>query len=113
MPKAAERLFDSYANKDDPDMIGAEGFERLFTEAHIPLDGAMPLLLAWQLGEEEMAQITKEKWMKGMAELQCVVIDSFDLHVLTVACPLEYAPRVSSPSRLTSCTTSSFCPSRR
>jgi len=34
----------------------------------------MPLLLAWQLGETEMAKISKERWTEGMQELQCVVL---------------------------------------
>ncbi|KAI0031705.1 DUF298-domain-containing protein [Vararia minispora EC-137] len=68
--KATERLFESYADEDDPSVIGPEGFEHLFNDAQIPLDGPMPLLLAWQLSEAEMAKISKENWAKGMDELQ-------------------------------------------
>jgi hypothetical protein len=36
------------------------------------MEGVMPLLLSWQVSGTEMAKITKEQWMKGLSELQCV-----------------------------------------
>lgn len=40
------------------------------------MDGALPLLLAWQMEAKEMAKITKEEWAKGTANLKCVCIFS-------------------------------------
>lgn len=68
----ASQLFASYADEDDADVIGPEGFEQLCNEADIPLDGAMPLILAWLVKGSEMAKITRSEWDTGMAELQCV-----------------------------------------
>ncbi|EPQ58564.1 DUF298-domain-containing protein [Gloeophyllum trabeum ATCC 11539] len=34
------------------------------------MDGALPLILAWQLRTKEMAKITREEWVKGMTELR-------------------------------------------
>lgn len=65
-------LFSLYADADDPDVIGPEGFERLCNDADIPLEGAMPLILAWLVKGDEMAKITRREWETGMGELQCV-----------------------------------------
>ncbi|KAH9948111.1 DUF298-domain-containing protein [Amylocystis lapponica] len=35
----------------------------------ISLEGALPLLLAWQLNTSEMAKISKDEWEKGLHEL--------------------------------------------
>ena len=68
----AETLFSQFADEDSPDVIGAEGFERLCKEAQVPLDGALPLLLAWQFGSHEIAKISKQEWMEITAALRCV-----------------------------------------
>jgi DCN1-like protein 4/5 len=69
----AESLFSQFADEDNSDVIGAEGFERLCKEAQVPLDGALPLLLSWQFGSHEIAKISKQEWMEGAAALRCVV----------------------------------------
>jgi len=66
----AEALFSQFVDEDVPDVIGTEGFERLCNEAQVPLDGALPLLLAWQLDAHEMGKISKREWMEGTATLQ-------------------------------------------
>jgi DCN1-like protein 4/5 len=66
----AEALFSQFADKDIPDVIGAEGFEGLCSEAEVPLDGAMPLLLAWQFDSQEMGKISKQEWMGGTDSLR-------------------------------------------
>lgn len=65
----AEALFSQFADEDSPGVIGAEGFERLCSQAQVPLDGALPLLLSWQLDSQEMGKISKEEWMKAAAVL--------------------------------------------
>lgn len=69
-PERAADLFSQYADEDDADVIGPEGFEKLSTEAGISLEGALPLILAWQLGGTELAKIKKAEWEKGTAELK-------------------------------------------
>jgi len=66
----AGALFSQFVDEDSPDVIGAEGFERLCNQAQVPLDGALPLLLSWQLDSQEMGKISKEEWMKATAELR-------------------------------------------
>lgn len=63
-------LFAKYVDSDNADVIGPEGFERLCMEGGIPLEGALPLILAWQLDGKEMAKITKDEWVKGMGTLK-------------------------------------------
>lgn len=80
-------LFNDYVDPDTTDSsepaIGPEGFEKLCSDAQIPLDGALPLLLAWVLDAKEMAKITKDEWIKGTAALQYVL--STQAHRITVS----------------------------
>jgi len=66
----AETLFSQFVDEDVPNVIGTEGFERLCNKAKVPLDGALPLLLAWQLDAHEMGKISKREWMEGTVALQ-------------------------------------------
>lgn len=72
-PQRALELFKTYAEKDDKTVIATEGFERLCTDASIPFDGALPIILAWQMGAKEMGKITKDEWVKGTSSLRCVL----------------------------------------
>jgi len=65
-------LFNSYVDEDVPDVIGPEGFEKLCTDASMPMEGARPLIFAWQLQVEEMGKISKQEWVQGMATLRSV-----------------------------------------
>lgn len=67
---SAERLFDLYAEASDPQTMTAEGFERLCGDADIPMDGARPLLLAWQLNAKELGSFSRDEWTKGLEDLQ-------------------------------------------
>ena len=69
---AAVSLFDSYADPDDPTVIGPEGFERFCSDAEVSLEGALPLILAWQVNASEMAKINRPEWEKASSELRCV-----------------------------------------
>ncbi|TFK46010.1 DUF298-domain-containing protein [Heliocybe sulcata] len=69
-PKAAADLFAKYADPDDAEVIGPEGFETLCTDAGVQMDGAQPLILAWQLDAQEIAKIRREEWMKGTGALR-------------------------------------------
>ncbi|KAI0086212.1 Cullin binding-domain-containing protein [Irpex rosettiformis] len=66
----ANILFARYADEDDPEVIGPGGLERLCGDADIPLEGALPLILAWQFGASEMAKVKKNEWEKGTSMLQ-------------------------------------------
>ncbi|KAF8232283.1 hypothetical protein L208DRAFT_937295 [Tricholoma matsutake] len=69
-PQRSFSLFKSYADSDDPNVIGPEGYEKLCIDANLPLDGALPLILAWQLASKEMAKITKDEWTSGTESLK-------------------------------------------
>lgn len=71
-PAASTSLFSSYAAPDDPSVIGPEGFEQLCSDAEVSLEGALPLILAWQMGAGEMAKISKQEWEKTTADLRYV-----------------------------------------
>lgn len=70
--KHALDLFNSYVDEDVPDVIGPEGFEKLCTDASMPMDGARPLIFAWLLQVKEMGKISKQEWVQGMATLRSV-----------------------------------------
>ncbi|KAL5511890.1 hypothetical protein ACEPAH_5108 [Sanghuangporus vaninii] len=74
--KFAEQFFDSYAEASDPQNMTAEGFERLCGEANIPMAGAQPLLLAWQLDAKELGSFSRVEWTKGLQELQITSLES-------------------------------------
>ena len=65
----AKELFRKYEDEDTPGEIGPEGFERLCTDLEISLEGALPLVLAWQMHATEMAKFKESEWMQGCKEL--------------------------------------------
>ncbi|EKM83100.1 hypothetical protein AGABI1DRAFT_125579 [Agaricus bisporus var. burnettii JB137-S8] len=69
-PERALALFSVYADPDEPDVIGPDGFEKLCQDAGLSMDGPVPLLLAWQVEAKEMAKISKEEWTKGSIALR-------------------------------------------
>jgi DCN1-like protein 4/5 len=71
-PQRSLSLFKRYADSDNPNVIGPEGYTKLCTDADLPLEGALPLILAWQLGSKEMAKITKDEWTSGTDSLKLV-----------------------------------------
>ncbi|KAI0694154.1 DUF298-domain-containing protein [Cerioporus squamosus] len=66
----ARELFKTYEDPDSPGEIGPEGFEKLCTDLDISLEGALPLVLAWQLHATEMAKFKESEWMQGTGELR-------------------------------------------
>ncbi|KAF9821614.1 hypothetical protein IEO21_00460 [Rhodonia placenta] len=66
----AAALYSNYVDPDEPSVIGPEGFERLCSDMDISLEGALPLILAWQMKASEMAKITRSEWDVATAELQ-------------------------------------------
>ncbi|THV07975.1 hypothetical protein K435DRAFT_174751 [Dendrothele bispora CBS 962.96] len=68
-PAGSLQIFQQYCDEDDPDVIGPEGLEKLFNDAGISVEGAMPMILAWQLQASEMMKVTKEEWVRGTAGL--------------------------------------------
>jgi len=71
-PQRSLSVFQSYADNDNPNVIGPESFETLCTAANIPLDGSLPLILAWQMQAKEMAKISKDEWVKATESLKRV-----------------------------------------
>lgn len=69
-PQRSLSLFQSYADSDNPNVIGPESFETLCSAANIPLDGSLPLILAWQMQAKEMAKISKDEWVKATESLK-------------------------------------------
>ncbi|KAF7791290.1 hypothetical protein EIP86_002304 [Pleurotus ostreatoroseus] len=63
-PERVNELFDTYADADDPSVIGADGFIQLCTDTSIAMEGSLPLLLHWLLNAEDMMKIQKSEWDK-------------------------------------------------
>ena len=69
----ARKLFKAYEDPDTPGEIGPEGFEKLCADLDISLEGALPLVLAWQMHATEMAKFKESEWMRGTGELRYVL----------------------------------------
>lgn len=65
-----QSLFKAYADQDDVDTISAENFERLCTDANVPMDGPMPLILLWLTDAQDLGTIKRDKWTKAMQDSQ-------------------------------------------
>ena len=76
----ARKLFKTYEDADTPGEISPEGFEKLCGDLDISLEGALPLVLAWQMHSTEMAKFKESEWIQGTAELRCVYLQT-DLHL--------------------------------
>ena len=86
-PARAAALFATYADSDDPDVIGPDGFQQLCEDAQISMDGALPMILSWQLTSKEMMKISKAEWTAGTSALKCVsYTTSARFIVLIVSC---------------------------
>lgn len=68
-----QSLFEAYADEDEADTISAENFERLCTDANVPMEGPMPLILLWHLDAKDLGTIKRGQWTKAMHDSQCVV----------------------------------------
>ncbi|KAI0781378.1 Cullin binding-domain-containing protein [Trametes elegans] len=77
----AKQLFKTYEDPDTPGEIGPEGFEKLCTDLDISLEGALPLVLAWQLHGSEMAKFKEDEWMKGTGELRISSLSALSLAI--------------------------------
>lgn len=69
-PKRALDIFASYADDDNPGLVGPEGFEKLCNDAQISMDGVLPFVLSWQVDADEMGKLTREGWIKGTDTLK-------------------------------------------
>ena len=94
-PQRALELFNGYAKEDDKTVMETEGIEHLCTDANIAFDGALPLILSWQMGSKEMGKITKDEWMKGTSSLRCVLCCLSCLRVLTICNRISSLPLLS------------------
>ncbi|PPR03541.1 hypothetical protein CVT24_007026 [Panaeolus cyanescens] len=80
-PKRAMELFTDFADTDNPQIIGPEGFEDLCHKANLAMEGALPLILAWQFEVKEMGKISKEEWEAGTSALRVSSIPALALVV--------------------------------
>ncbi|KAF5330402.1 hypothetical protein D9619_005606 [Psilocybe cf. subviscida] len=80
-PARALALFSTYADKDEADVIGPEGYQQLCSDANMNLEGTQPLILAWQIGTSEMGKITKDEWVKWTNTVKISSVDSLALVV--------------------------------
>jgi DCN1-like protein 4/5 len=105
-PTEAKRVFDTYADEDERDVISPEGYTRLCGDAGIDLEGALPLVLSWQLAAKEMAKISRNEWEAGtaglrvssLATLRIALQELADL-LLTDAAPISTPPSAFAPNR--------------
>ncbi|KAG8953924.1 hypothetical protein FRC04_000907 [Tulasnella sp. 424] len=64
-----QTFFQTYADPDDPKVMGTEGIQRLFEEADLSLETLPPFLLAWVCKSSDFAAFRLEEWQK-LKELQ-------------------------------------------
>lgn len=69
-PADVQSLFKAYADQDDADTISAENFERLCTDASVPMEGPMPLILLWHMDAQDLGTVKRDQWTKVMQDLQ-------------------------------------------
>ncbi|KAF9072867.1 Cullin binding-domain-containing protein, partial [Rhodocollybia butyracea] len=101
-------LFEKYVDADDSTAIGPVGLENLCADANIPMEGAMPLILAWQLGAKEMGRFTKDEWVEGTSNLKISSLSSLlsalsDLNNLLIfsKSPVKSNPKIDPYDRTT------------
>ncbi|KIO23428.1 hypothetical protein M407DRAFT_244785 [Tulasnella calospora MUT 4182] len=59
-----QTFFQTYADPDDPKVMGTDGIQRLFEEADLSLETAPPFLLAWICKASDFAAFRLEEWQK-------------------------------------------------
>jgi DCN1-like protein 4/5 len=91
-PQRALELFNVYAKEDDKSVMETEGFERLCTDANVAFEGALPLILSWQMGSKEMGKITRDEWVKWTSSLRYVLCCHSCLRVLMVCNRISSLP---------------------
>ncbi|TFK80122.1 DUF298-domain-containing protein [Polyporus arcularius HHB13444] len=100
----AKELFKTYEDPETPGEIGPEGFEKLCTDLDISLEGALPLVLAWQLHATEMAKFKETEWMQGTGELRAsnphtLALVLHDLEDLLLLDKPPIQPSTSAPKK--------------
>ncbi|CAE6472806.1 unnamed protein product [Rhizoctonia solani] len=96
-----QAMFDKYTDEDDSNVIGAEGMERLCTEASVPMDGALPLLIAWSVKAKTLGTITRSEFTDSFGKLKIdtpekMALMALDLNSLFFGCNIaDQASRMS------------------
>ncbi|KZT52457.1 hypothetical protein CALCODRAFT_88928 [Calocera cornea HHB12733] len=62
-------LYSTYADPSDHSLIPTSGLVQLCEDASMPMDGVLPVLLAWQLGARRMGVFEQEEFVKGLGVL--------------------------------------------
>ncbi|KDN41936.1 hypothetical protein RSAG8_07153, partial [Rhizoctonia solani AG-8 WAC10335] len=96
-----QAMFDKYIDEDDSNIIGAEGMERLCTDASVPMDGALPLLIAWSVNAKTLGTITRSEFTDSFGKLKIdtpekMALMASDLNSIFFGCNIaEQASRMS------------------
>lgn len=64
-----QTFFQTYADPDDPKVMGTDGIQQLFEEADLSLESTPPFLLAWICKSADFGAFRIEEWQK-LRELQ-------------------------------------------
>ncbi|KAG7369972.1 cullin binding-domain containing protein [Nitzschia inconspicua] len=77
--KAAEKMFEEFAEEDDPTVMGMDGIIKLCDHMDLdPFEDKRVLVLLWKLGSKEKpSQITKEEFLTGCYKLHVDTIEKF------------------------------------
>jgi len=70
-PARLTALYKTYADPDDLSQIPTSGLVQLCEDAGMPMEGVLPVLLAWQLGATAMGVFSREEFEKGLGGLKC------------------------------------------
>ncbi|CCO26196.1 DUF298 family protein [Rhizoctonia solani AG-1 IB] len=89
-----QAMFDKYIDEDDSNVIGAEGMERLCTDASVPMDGALPLLITWSVNAKTLGTITRSEFTDSFGKLKIdtpekMALMASDLNSLFFGCNIS------------------------
>ncbi|XP_057840021.2 uncharacterized protein LOC131049934 isoform X2 [Cryptomeria japonica] len=73
--KQIDSIFQRYADKDSPDVIGPETIERLCMDLKIEIMDVKLLMLAWKMRAARQGYFTLEEWHRGLQSLKVNTID--------------------------------------
>ncbi|KAG8989591.1 hypothetical protein FRB90_002169 [Tulasnella sp. 427] len=59
-----QTFFQTYADPDDPKVMGTDGIQKLFEEADLSLETAPPFLLAWVCKASDFGAFREDEWGK-------------------------------------------------
>lgn len=65
-----QNWFSRYANSEDPDTIGPDGCQTLFSDLNVSLESPIPFIFGWKMNSTQMGYIKRTEWMHTLTSLK-------------------------------------------